>query len=160
MNRVNEGVVVSGIPELMRALKELDAESARQLRTAMRDIAKVMRKNAQGRMEFGSGAAAKSLKAGAGVRGSWVTFPQGRAGSGSDPVGYYPWLDFGGGKVSGRGVTAGGASGAFRRGTTATGGRYIYPAIDEARSSGFIEDAAYDAIDAARRRAQLDGEGF
>ena len=157
MSRVNEGVVVSGIPELMRALKQLDAESAKQLRTAMRDIAKVVRKNAQNRMEFGSGAAASSLKAGAGMRGSWVTFPRGK--DPTDPIGYYPWLDFGGGKVSGRGVTQS-SGGGFRRDTTSTGGRYVYPAIDEARQSGYIEDAAYDAIDAARNRAQLDGEGF
>ena len=158
MSRVNEGVVVSGIPELMRALKELDAESARQLRTAMRDIAKVVVRNAQGRMEFGQGAAASSLKAGGGIRGGWVSFPRGK--DAADLVGYYPWLDFGGGKVSGRGVTAGGSRDRARRSTTSTGGRYVYPAIDEARQSGYIEDAAYDAIDAARRRAQLDGEGF
>lgn len=159
MGRVNEGLIVTGIPELTRALKELNPAAAKELRVAMKDIAKAVVKGAQARMEFGPGEAASSVKAGGGTRGAWVTFPKGGPGSGSDSVGHYPWLDFGGGKVEGRGVRAS-SGGGFRRPTTATGGRYVYPAIDDARRSGQIEDAAYEAIDRARRRLQLDGEGF
>jgi hypothetical protein len=103
-------------------------------------------------MEFGSGAAASSLKAGAGVRGAWVSFPRGGPGSAGDPVGYYPWLDFGGAVPYGRGVSSSSpiahakSTGGFRRPITRTGGRYIYPAIDDARQSGFIRDEAVKAL--------------
>jgi hypothetical protein len=153
----NEGWVVTGIPETMRALKALDPEAAKELRKAMKAIAEVIVKGARGRMEFGPGAAASSLKAGGGVRGAWVSFPKGGPGSAGDPVGYYPWLDFGGGRVSGRGVSGQGDPshakwlGGFRRDTTMTGGRYIYPAIDDARRSGFIKDEAEKALLKAAR---------
>ena len=168
MTRVNEGWIVTGLPELSRAFRDLNPEAGRQLRKAMRDIAKVVVKNAKGRMDFTSrtGTAKASVKAGAGAGGAWVNFPRGRGESGHTSDGYYPWLDFGGGKVMGRGVRDQGDpshkkwKGGFRRDTTQTGGRYIYPAIDEARQSGYIEDVSYDAIERALKHLQLASEGF
>jgi hypothetical protein len=163
----NEGVHVTGVPETVRALKQLDAKAARELIRSMKAISEYVIGKAQGRMEFGSGSAiAGSLKPGAGVRGAWIKFPRGGPDSGHDSDGFYPWLDFGGGLPMGRGVTASSpiahkkSTGGFRRPKTVTGGRYIYPAIDDARQSGYIEKKAYEAFKKAGYAENFELRGF
>jgi hypothetical protein len=153
----NEGWIVTGIPETVRALRALDADAAKRLVKAMKAISEHVVKIAKGRMEFGPGPIMDSVKPGAGVRGAWISFPKGGSGSGHDPLGYYPWLDFGGGVPWGRGVTASSpiahvkSTAGFRRPKTMTGGRYIYPAIDASRRDGFIRDEAIKALIAAAK---------
>lgn len=145
------GIHAKGIPELMRALKATDVEAQKRLRLAMKEIAQYV----IGRAE-GLGAPAGILKPKATQKGAGIGFPRGGPDSGSDPVGFYPWLDFGGGNPIGRGVraTTGGA-GSRRR--FIPEGRYVYPAIGA--SKRVIEEKGYKAVTDAARKNGLEVRG-
>ena len=151
----NKGVVVTGIPELMRALKATDADLYKATRTEFKSIAKHVVAGAQAKMEFGAGTAAASVKAGGGIRGAWISFPR---GAGRGDVDYYPWLDFGGGNPQGRGVTPSRARSLSMRRPFIKEGRYIYPAIAE--STEFIIDTAADTIERVAKSNGFDVRGF
>lgn len=137
-------VDVRGIPELARALKDLDKDLYRDFRKGMKAIAVHVIGKAQGK-----GAPAGILKPRATMKGAGIAFPRGGPGSGSEPGAFYPWLDFGGGKVHARGVTSNdGTAASFRR-EVVEGGRFLYPAIGESKE--FIATTAYSLIDNAAR---------
>lgn len=143
-----QGIQVTGIPELTRALKRLDPEKAKQLRTAFKAIAVevIRRANVMG-------APRKALKPSVTMKGAGISRPKGGPESFSDPLGYYPWLDFGGGRKLGRGVTSNDGVGASFRRRKVEGGRYLYPAIGA--SHDYIGDSVRDAITSLAR-----SEGF
>jgi hypothetical protein len=153
----NLGVHVTGIPELMRALKATDAEAYKRLRLAMKAIASHVIKKSEQR-----GAPTDILRPRATQKGAGIAFPKGGPESAGERTGFYPWLDFGGAPRGGRGVTSSSriahakSSGGFRR-TYIPEGRYLYPAIGESRD--FIADAAYDAIEAAARSKGFEVRG-
>ena len=149
----NEGVHVTGIPELSRALKAVDAALYKELRLGMKRIADHVVGKAQQRMPFDTGTAAKSVRPRATAKGAAIAFPRG--GDRGKPD-YFPWLDFGG--STGRGHRVGQAwSGSIVR-DTPKGGRYIYPAIGESRD--YIGREAYDLIEDVAHRNGFETRGF
>ena len=154
----NIGVHVTGIPEFTAALKAVNPEAYKQLRKDFQGIAKYVIRRAEG-----LGAPAGVLRASATQKGAGIRFPKGGPEAHMDPVGYYPWLDFGGAPRPGRGVTS--STGAshersdsqeFRR-ALVPGGRYLYPAV--AQSRDFIADTAYQAIEKAARSKGFEVRG-
>lgn len=117
----NPAVHVTGIRELGRALSAVDKELAREFRKELRSIAKQVVATA-----VGKGAPAGILKPSSTTRGAAIRFPKGGPESATERYGFYPWLDFGGGKATGRGVTPSGSRRAVLK-----EGRYLYPAISD-----------------------------
>ena len=138
------GVQVTGIPELQRALKATDDGLRKEVRNAFKDIARHVIGKAGDR-----GAPRSILKPTVSMKGAGISFPRGGPGSRVDPVGFYPWLDFGGGRKAGRGVTPSGE----RRDKTRDG-RYLYPAIGS--STEYIGDAVGDVIEKVAERQGLE----
>lgn len=132
------GVVVTGIPELSRALKATNADLAKELRVGFKKIAQHVIGEAEK-----LGAPSGILRPRAGIKGAGIAFPRGGPDSGADPVGFYPWLDFGGGQPLGRGVRAGGAG--PRRRSVVKEGRYLYPGIGQ--STEYIVKTTYDLVE-------------
>ncbi len=154
---------VTNIAEVSGAFKQVDVRLPKELQKRLKKVADHVVGVAQQRMPFGNGDAAKSLKPRATGRGSAsILFPAGGPESFSDPVGYYPWLDFGGGKAGARGITSSSpiaharSTGGFKR-PYIKGGRFLYPAIAE--SQVFISDAVDDAIETLAKEAGFDTEG-
>jgi hypothetical protein len=144
---------VKGIPELSRALKDVDAALYKELRLGMKAIADHVVGVAQQRMPYRTGTAAASVRPRATAKGAAVAFPRG--GDRGNPD-YYPWLDFGG--STGRGHVVGQAwSGSIIR-DMPKGGRYVYPAIAESRD--YIGRTVYDLIEGVAHRAGFETEGF
>lgn len=106
-------IQITGIRELQRALKEMDATLPRKIRIALNQASELVISWAQPRVPKKSGRAAGSMK----VRSSQR---QARIAAGGQRAPWYPWLDYGG--EVGRG-------GATKRQFIKTG-RYIYPALD------------------------------
>jgi hypothetical protein len=113
---------------------------------------------ARGRMESSrTGAAASALRTIASTAGASIAYPAGGSGSGEDAAGYYPWLDFGGGALKGRGVRHSEQRGIhFRRGFIKEG-RYLYPAI--AASTDYLKDVAAEAVEDAAKSEQFTVRG-
>lgn len=143
----NFGVHVVGIPELSRALRDLDKDAYKQFRLAMKEISKQVIKRAEH-----LGAPGGVLRPRATQKGAGIAFPEGGPDSRDDDSGHYPWLDFGGAPRSGRGVTSSTgpshakSTGGFRR-RYIPEGRYLYPAIGSSRD--YIADAIDDAVNDA-----------
>lgn len=126
-------VVVTGLRDLNKGLKELDSEAADAMRKAMKDIAEGVASDVRARVPRRSGKAAASYRPRGGVKGASIAF-------GGAKAPYAPWLDFGG---------AVGRRKSIRR-PVVKGGRYLYPAIDDNMSD--LEDKVADAIDSITRR--------
>jgi len=158
MARGDVALRVQGLDETVRAFKHLRGETPKGLAKAMRKIADHVVGVAQQRMPFVSGVAEKSLKPKGTQKGASITFPRGGPDSGHDKDGYYPWLDFGGGKAGARGITASSPiahakyTGGFKR-PVYSKGRYLYPAIAE--SGPYISDAVDDIMEHL-----IKGDGF
>lgn len=149
----NMGVHVTGIPELSRALKAVNADAYKGLRLAMKGIADHVVGIAQQRMPYRTGTAADALRPRATAKGAGIAFPRG--GDRGKPD-YYPWLDFGG--STGRGHVVGQAgSGSITR-DRVQGGRYLYPAI--AGSTKYIEHGASEVIERAAKTNGFEVRGF
>ena len=138
----NRGVHVTGIPELTRAFRALDADLYKALRLGMKAIAQHVVGAAEDR-----GAPTGILRPRASTRGAGIAFPRGGPGSGGERKGFYPWLDFGGGRLAGRGVTAN--TGGPPRRAIVPDGRFLYPGI--AASRDYIERSTYDLIEREAR---------
>jgi hypothetical protein len=155
-DRLMADVEVIGLRELTTALRQVDKALAKDLRGAFKAIADHVVGAAQQKMPFGSGTAAKSLKPRSTDRGATINFPRGGPGSRDDKAGYYPWLDFGGGKAGARGITSSSpiahakSTGGFKR-ELVPGGRYLYPAIGESRE--YIATEVDKAIGEIARKA-------
>lgn len=107
-------IVVQGLREFQRALKQMDADLPKQLRGALNEASGVIIDYAAGHMPRKSGNAIASLKARSSQR-------EVRLAMGGRKAPYAPWLDFGGeGKRKGRPPAR-----PFIR-----GGRYVYKGLE------------------------------
>ena len=143
---------VTGLRELATAFKRVDSDLPKDLKAEFLRIAQHVVGVAQQRMPFRSGRASGSLRARASTRGAFIAF-------GGTAAPYEPWLDFGG--SVGRGHKPGVAwSGSVKRewrGLPNGSGRYVYPAITEARPA--TEAAVDAAVKHAAFRAGFDVKG-
>jgi len=142
-------VRVTGIKELNSAFRKLDSSLNKELRASFMSIADQVAGKVQQRMPFDSGAAVRSVKAGATQRGAYI------AAGDTKSAPYYPWLDFGGSVGPGH-IPGVAWSGSVKR-SMPKGGRYLYPAIVDSKQ--LIEDAALDAIDDAALGAGFEVRG-
>lgn len=163
MARDNDLVVIKGAAEFSRAIKKVNSDLPKEMQKAFKKIADHVVGEAQQKMPFVSGTAARSLKPRATGRGrAFIQFPAGGPDSGGDKDGYFPWLDFGGGKAGAVGITSSSPvaharhTGGFKR-PVKSGGRYLYPAIAE--SKGYISDSVDDALKHLIVSAGFDTEG-
>lgn len=132
-------VRVTGVKELNRAWRAIDAGLPKELRGAFLAISEKVAADARGRVPVITGEAAGSLRATATQRGAGISFPAG--GTSRGKAQYYPWLDFGG--------TTGIHHSIHR--DVIKGGRYVYPAIEDARER--IIEGVGDAIDKVAQKA-------
>lgn len=149
---VDVSVKVSGLRELGRALKAVDADLPKEIKTRFLPIAKHVVGVVQQRMPHRSGRAQGSVKARATVRGASIA-----AGGRAAP--YYQWLDFGGSVGRGHvpGVPWSGSVKRRWRGVPGGSGRYIYPAIAEERAEikAAVDKAVKEAAEAAGFKTTL-----
>lgn len=105
-------IVVEGMKDLQRALKEMDGESQKEIRVALNAVAATVAQGAARRVPTRTGRARASIREMSSQRETRIV-----AGGRRAP--YYAWLDFGG--------TIGRARSVKRR--YVVGGRYLYPTI-------------------------------
>jgi hypothetical protein len=147
--RDNDVFVLRGQKEFVAALKKIEGDLPKEMRKAFRKIADHVVGVAQQRMPYGHGVAVRSLKPRATNTRVFIQYPKGGPEARNDKDGYYPWLDFGGGKAGARGITASSPiahakhTGGFKR-PVISKGRYLYPAVGE--STGFVSDAVDDVL--------------
>lgn len=101
---------ITGLRDLQAAMKALDGESQKLLRTTLNEVAETVAAGARRRVPVRTGRARASVKASSSQR-------EARVKGGGAKAAYYPWLEFGG-KV--------GRKHSVRR-PFVNGGRYIYP---------------------------------
>jgi len=124
-------VEVTGVRELNKALKKVDTNLSKELKTGFKGIAQHVVDRVKPKVPRRSGKAASSYKARGTQRGGAIAF-------GGTKAEYAPWLDFGGGKAGARGVTSSDPIG-HKKSTTGfkrpfiKEGRYLYPTIVEER---------------------------
>jgi len=142
----SDGVRVEGLREFQTAIRQVSKDVAKQNRVQWKRIAEHVASVARGRMHFGSGSggAATAVQGISSNAGAGIRFPAGGPGSGGDALGYYPWLDFGGGPRAGRGVTHSTGHGGGARRAVIKEGRYVYPAITA--SWDYILEQAGDIV--------------
>lgn len=131
-------IKITGLRDLQAALKELDGESQKMLRTTLNEVAETVAAGARRRVPVKTGKARASIKAASSQR-------EARVKGGGAKASYYPWLEFGG-KV--------GPKRSVKR-PYVNGGRYIY-ATYAANRDGImkgLDEAVGKLID----RAGLDG---
>ena len=149
-------VAVLGLRELAGAFRKIDRELPKELRDKMKAIAETVASSARSKVPSITGVARGSIRARATQRGAGIAFPAGGARGKDD---YYPWLDFGG--TTGRGHRPRRYySGSISRewmGNPAGEGRYVYPAIREARP--MIEYELDRALVAVAERASFETRG-
>lgn len=104
---------ISGLREIQKALKDLDGESQKELRTALNEGAQIVVNVAQRRVPVLTGAARSSIRATSGQR-------EARVSAGGKKAPYLPWLDYGGKVGRNRSVVR----------PFIKGGRYLYPAYE------------------------------
>lgn len=156
-------VEVRGLKELSAAFAAVDKDIPKELQHALKDVSIHVIGVAQQRMPYLRGTAQNALRPRATGRGSaGIAFPGGGPGSGKDKAGFYPWLDFGGGKAGARGITSSSpiahkkSTGGFKR-PVIKGGRYLYPAIAE--SKDYIADKVYEAIERVAEEHKFEVRG-
>lgn len=107
-------IQVHGLPELQRALRQIDQALPRELAAALQGAAEIVRKHAEPMIPRISGDARASVRTRKSAKGAMLA-------TGGSKAPYYPWLDFGGAVGRGRSVHR----------DFIPGGRYIYPALAE-----------------------------
>lgn len=136
-------VDVKGLRDVQLALKRVDKELPKEIRTGMLPIATMVVGAIRPKVERLTGAAQASVRPRATQRGAGIAF-----GGPSAP--HYPWLDFGG--------SVGRPSAVSGRGTVhrpfIKGGRYVFPTIEEKRPD--IEEAVEDVVVRLAKRAQME----
>lgn len=127
-------ISVHGMKELQRALKELDGESQKEIRTALNTVADTVVQGAARRIPTRSGKARASLR-------SMSSQRETRIKGGGRKAPYLGWLEFGGRIGKDKSVSR-----PFVR-----GGRYIWPTIAANRQN--LADAIQKAlVDLARSK--------
>lgn len=147
------GFKVEGLRETVAAFRAVDRELPRQMQKEFKAIAEFVRDRIRSKVP---GRAGGAIGARATTTFAAITRPKGGPGDRSSRYGYYPWLDFGGGALHARGVTAS-TDRQFRR-PFIKEGRYIYPTIGD--YYGEIVDSALIAVERVADRAGFDTEGF
>jgi hypothetical protein len=142
-------VEVRGLRELSSAFRKVDGEIPKELQREFKGIAQAVVDQARPKVPRKSGKAAGSIKPRATQKGAGIAF-------GGSAAPYYPWLDFGGGKVGVVGIQRGGSTGASKR-PVVKGGRYVYPAIMAMKDE--TTEAVDKAVKHAADRAGFDTEG-
>jgi hypothetical protein len=146
-------IEVRGIRELGTAFRAVSTDLPKELKGRFLAIAENVVGKARGLMPHESGDAAASVRARGRAGGASIAF-------GGTKAPHMPWLDFGG--SVGRGHRPGVAwSGATRRewkGSPTGSGRYVYPAISEARPE--TEAAVEDALREAAEKAGFETRGL
>lgn len=134
-----EPIVIKGIREFQRALRDLDDQAPKQLRLIQNDAAGIVVDWARPRIPSRTGAAAASLRLASSQRETRV-----RAGGRKAP--YYAWLDFGGKTGPQRSVDR-----PFYR-----QGRYVYPGLSATRER--VQKTLQDGMTALAQSAGLEVE--
>ena len=130
-------VEVTGLSQLSRGLKALDAGAPKELRIALNDAAQLLVDRARPDVPSVTGAARRSMVARS-------TRTSARVAVGGKRAPWFPWLDFGGqGRVAGRPAPR-----EFLR-----EGRYVYPTLRRIRPE--IERQLSESISTVIRRAGL-----
>lgn len=150
---VDDAVVrVVGIPDLQKALRQLDKSLPRELAEGLQVAAEIVAAQARPKVPYVSGDAVASIK----------TRKQQRAAAlavGGSKAPYFPWLDFGG--STGRGhVPKRAGSGAIKRewlGKPVGDGRYIYPSLREKRHE--VVEAVDEVLESMAKRAGFETTG-
>lgn len=161
----NVGFQITGVKDTVAAFRQIDRELPKQMRKEFKEIADFVRDRIRSKIP---GKAKGAIRSSATQTYAAITRPKGGPGDRDTRYGYYPWLDFGGGVVHARGVTAnphapeGGWKvapdfGGFRRPFIAEG-RYIYPTIREYYP--LIVDSALIAVGRVSTAAGYHTEGF
>jgi hypothetical protein len=117
MATVIKPIRIEGIREIQAALKSMDGESQKRLRTVFNLAADLVASDTKRKVPTRSGRAAKTVRVGSSQREARV-----KAGDARNAP-YYPWLDFGG---------TVGKSRSIKR-PFIKNGRYLYPSFDENR---------------------------
>lgn len=131
-------IQVTGLRELQRALKTMDADLPKQLRVALNTASGLVIKYASERIPVRTGRGRASLKARSSQR-------EARIAMGGKRAAYMPWLDFGGqGRHKGRPAPR-----PFLK-----EGRYVYPGLAANRTE--ITKTMSDALTELARGAGLE----
>lgn len=107
-------IKVVGIPQLQKALRDIDKDLPKELAEGLAEAAEIVRGAAAVKVPRRSGAAAESIKVKKQQRSASLAV-------GGNAAPYFPWLDFGGKVGRNKSVTR-----YFLK-----GGRYVYPALKE-----------------------------
>jgi hypothetical protein len=134
---VDQRIAVTGLAELNRNLRRVDAEAPKQLRIALNGAADLLVEKTRPEIPSRTGRARASLKARS-------TRTSARVAMGGTRARYLPWLDFGGRTGRNRSVVRD-----YRK-----QGRYLYPTLTKVRPQ--IEQALQDGIVAVAVGAGLD----
>lgn len=134
-----EAIQVTGLKELNRSLKQLDADLPKAVRIALNKAADLVIGKARPDVPKRTGRAARSMRPQSTRTAVRVT-----AGGARAP--WYPWLDFGG-RVGRRKATVR----PFH-----PDGRYLYPAYFRLRDSGEFTDVMSKALADVARSAGLE----
>ena len=128
-------VKVTGVAELARAFKAMDADLPAELKRRFTAIAETVAGIARNRVPEVTGRARRSIKARGSTRGASIAF-------GGTAAPYMPWLDFGGRVGRNRSVSR----------PLVPGGRYVYPAISDQKeeTAKAAELAVTDVAEDAR----------
>lgn len=107
-----DSIRVTGVAELARAFRKMDAELPKELKARFLKIAERVADVARNSLPERTGRARTSIKAKASPKGAGIAF-------GGSVAPYEPWLDFGGRVGRNRSIER----------ERVSGGRYVYPAI-------------------------------
>jgi hypothetical protein len=134
---VDPRIAVTGLAEINRSLRKIDAEAPKQLRLTLNSAADLLVAKTRPEIPSRSGRARGSLKARS-------TRTSARVAMGGARARYLPWLDFGGRTGRNRSVER----------PYYKEGRYLFPTLRKVRPD--IERALQDGIVAVARGAGLD----
>lgn len=115
-------IVVTGLPDLQKALKQLDKQLPKELAAGLAEASEIVAKDARAKVPVRSGAAVGSIKVRKQQRAAAIAV-------GGNKAPYFPWLDFGG-QIGGK---SGAASGNRGKRPFLKEGRYIYPSLRNKR---------------------------
>lgn len=131
---------VVGLPDLQRALRQIDKDLPKELAAGLAEAAEIVRSAAAMKVPVRTGAARDSIKVKKQQRSASLAV-------GGSKAEYYPWLDFGG-RVGGQKATVR---------DVIRGGRYIYPSLAEKDSQ--VKAKVDEVLERMARAAGFDQEG-
>jgi hypothetical protein len=133
---VADTVVVRGLRDVQKALRDVDRELGPELRKGLNEVAEIVASAARPLVPTRSGRARASIKVGSSQRAAQLKV-------GGTKAEYFPWLDFGG---------TVGRKHATRR-PFIKEGRYIYPTLRKKRAD--VEDKLFEVVGRLTDRAGL-----